>query len=163
MHKRPTPQPKRTGMADWPKVKKVRHRGLTAHARARYRCFLPDLAGLAGVRRVRPIPDLLHSSIHNRPGTKTAIMKHRGKYQNFDRSRTLDSAPTHCHPERSMNSQFFLRDHAQSRDLVFLQGTNQLPDPANADSFVRSAIIGRCIVFVLLKIFLRKTLPYPLP
>src|SRR5437588_8871019 len=39
------------------------HRGLTAHARARYRCFLPDLAGLAGVRRVRPMPDLNHSSI----------------------------------------------------------------------------------------------------
>src|SRR5665811_2115811 len=39
------------------------HRGLTAHARARYRCFLPDLAGLAGVRRVRPMPDLTHSSI----------------------------------------------------------------------------------------------------
>src|SRR5579859_4141680 len=42
---------------------KVRHRGLTAHARARYRCFLPDLAGLAGVRRVRPMPDLKYSSI----------------------------------------------------------------------------------------------------
>src|SRR5580658_1061166 len=42
---------------------KARHRGLTAHARARYRCFLPDLAGLAGVRRVRPMPDLNHSSI----------------------------------------------------------------------------------------------------
>src|SRR5438309_6658492 len=41
----------------------VRHRGLTAHVRARYRCFLPDLAGLAGVRRVRPMPDLNHSSI----------------------------------------------------------------------------------------------------
>ena len=26
----------------------------TAHARARYRCFLPDLAGLAGLRRVGP-------------------------------------------------------------------------------------------------------------
>ena len=44
----------------------VRYRGLTAHARARYRCFLPDLAGLAGVRRVRPIPDLNHSSIQDR-------------------------------------------------------------------------------------------------
>ena len=42
---------------------KVRHRELTAHARARYRCFLPDLAGLARVRRVRPMPDLNHSSI----------------------------------------------------------------------------------------------------
>ena len=27
---------------------KARHRRPTAHARARYRCFLPDLAGLAG-------------------------------------------------------------------------------------------------------------------
>jgi len=26
----------------------------TAHALARYRCFLPDLAGLAGLRRVGP-------------------------------------------------------------------------------------------------------------
>ncbi len=26
----------------------------TAHARARYRCFLPDLAGLAGMRRAGP-------------------------------------------------------------------------------------------------------------
>src|SRR5579864_1434992 len=42
---------------------KVRHRELTAHARARYRCFLPDLAGLAGVRRVRPMSDLNHFSI----------------------------------------------------------------------------------------------------
>jgi hypothetical protein len=35
----------------------VRHRRPTAHARARYRCFLPDLAGLAGVRRAGPMPD----------------------------------------------------------------------------------------------------------
>jgi hypothetical protein len=49
----------------------VRYRGLTAHARARYRCFLPDLAGLAGVRRVRPIPDLKHSSIRDRDYTVT--------------------------------------------------------------------------------------------
>src|SRR6202044_655608 len=41
---------------------KARHREPTAHARARYRCFLPDLAGLARVRRVRPMPDLNHSS-----------------------------------------------------------------------------------------------------
>jgi hypothetical protein len=68
---------------------------------------------------VRPIPDLLHSSIHNRPGTKTAIMKHRGKYQNFDRSRTLDSAPTHCHPERSMISQFFLEIMRSRGTLYF--------------------------------------------
>src|SRR5215831_18988723 len=47
----------------WGETIKVRHRALTAHARARYRCFLPDLAGLAGVRRVRPMPDLNHSSI----------------------------------------------------------------------------------------------------
>src|ERR1700679_1602376 len=41
---------------------KARHRRFTAHARARYRCFLPDLAGLARIRRVRPMPDLVHSS-----------------------------------------------------------------------------------------------------
>ena len=35
----------------------ARHRKPTAHARARYRCFLPDLAGLAGMRRVGPMPD----------------------------------------------------------------------------------------------------------
>jgi len=29
----------------------------TAQALARYRCFLPDLAGLAGLRRVGPMPD----------------------------------------------------------------------------------------------------------
>ena len=29
----------------------------TAHERARYRCFLPDLAGLAGKRRAEPMPD----------------------------------------------------------------------------------------------------------
>jgi hypothetical protein len=28
-----------------------------AHASARYRCFLPDLAGLAGIRRAGPMPD----------------------------------------------------------------------------------------------------------
>src|SRR5712664_2872256 len=37
--------------------KKVRHRTPTAHERARYRCFLPDLAGLAGKRRAEPMPD----------------------------------------------------------------------------------------------------------
>ena len=42
---------------------KVRHRLPTAHARARYRCFLPDLAGLAGVRRAGPMPDLFDFSI----------------------------------------------------------------------------------------------------
>jgi len=36
---------------------KVRHRRPTAHERARYRCFLPDLAGLAGKRRAEPMPD----------------------------------------------------------------------------------------------------------
>src|ERR1700758_5690203 len=45
---------------------KARHREPTAHVRARYRCFLPDLAGLAGVRRVGPIPDPFHSSIRHR-------------------------------------------------------------------------------------------------
>ena len=44
-------------------AKKARHRELTAHARARYRCFLPDLAGLAGIRRARPIPDPKYFSI----------------------------------------------------------------------------------------------------
>src|SRR5208337_2576273 len=39
------------------KNEKARHRRPTAHARARYRCFLPDLAGLAGVRRAGPMPD----------------------------------------------------------------------------------------------------------
>src|ERR1700680_1637264 len=42
---------------------KARHRRPTAHARARYRCFLPDLAGLAGVRRAGPMPDLFNSNI----------------------------------------------------------------------------------------------------
>src|SRR5438132_8442301 len=37
----------------------VRHRRPTAHARARYRCFLPDLAGLAGTRCAGPMPDNL--------------------------------------------------------------------------------------------------------
>src|ERR1035438_5130798 len=36
---------------------KARHRRSTAHERARYRCFLPDLAGLAGKRRAEPMPD----------------------------------------------------------------------------------------------------------
>jgi len=35
---------------------KARHRRSTAHERARYRCFLPDLAGLAGKRRAEPMP-----------------------------------------------------------------------------------------------------------
>src|SRR5256885_11802303 len=48
-------------------VKKARHQKPTAHARARYRCFLPDLAGLAGRRRAGPMPDSFDSSI-GRPG-----------------------------------------------------------------------------------------------
>jgi len=37
---------------------KARHRRPAAHERARYRCFLPDLAGLAGKRRAGPMPDI---------------------------------------------------------------------------------------------------------
>jgi len=33
-----------------------------AHALARYRCFLPDLAGLAGLRRAGPGPFILTPS-----------------------------------------------------------------------------------------------------
>jgi hypothetical protein len=43
--------------------KQARHRLPTAHARARYRCFLPDLAGLAGMRRAGPMPDLFDNNI----------------------------------------------------------------------------------------------------
>jgi len=42
---------------------KARHRRPTAHVRARYRCFLPDLAGLARVRRVGPMPDRIDINI----------------------------------------------------------------------------------------------------
>ena|GEM_PF-4682061 len=35
-----------------------------AHALARYRCFLPDLAGLAGLRRAGPGPTILTLSPH---------------------------------------------------------------------------------------------------
>jgi len=42
---------------------KARHQQPTAHARARYRCFLPDLAGLAGRRRAGLMPDADYSSI----------------------------------------------------------------------------------------------------
>src|SRR5580765_4242958 len=41
------------------RYKKARHRRPPAHERARYRCFLPDLAGLAGKRRAGPMPDTL--------------------------------------------------------------------------------------------------------
>ncbi len=34
-----------------------------AHVRARYRCFLPDLAGLAGICRAGPMPDTINSNI----------------------------------------------------------------------------------------------------
>ena len=42
--------------------KKAGHRKLTAHKTARYRCFLPDLAGLAGFHRVRPMSDQLDTT-----------------------------------------------------------------------------------------------------
>src|SRR5258708_2729657 len=38
-------------------TRKARHRRTTAHERAHNRCFLPDLAGLAGKRRAEPMPD----------------------------------------------------------------------------------------------------------
>jgi len=38
-----------------------------AHTRARYRCFLPDLAGLAGMRCVGPMPDIPNFIIRSRP------------------------------------------------------------------------------------------------
>jgi len=56
-------------------IKKARHRELTAHARARYRCFLPDLAGLAGIRRARPIPDPKYFSIRAREGTGPLVLR----------------------------------------------------------------------------------------
>jgi len=56
-------------------IKKARHRELTAHARARYRCFLPDLAGLAGIRRARPIPDPNYFSIRRRKGPGPFVLR----------------------------------------------------------------------------------------
>src|ERR1700694_1723831 len=55
-----------------PRKQKVRHRRSTAHERARYRCFLPDLAGLAGKRRAEPMPDSIsyQEFAENRNGPK---------------------------------------------------------------------------------------------
>src|ERR1700675_1994759 len=62
----PPPGHPKTGRARRPSLhrrlaqranKKARHRRSTAHERARYRCFLPDLAGLAGKRRAEAMPD----------------------------------------------------------------------------------------------------------
>ena len=50
-------QPMRRLRSHAGKKSKARHRSSTAHERARYRCFLPDLAGLAGKRRAEPMPD----------------------------------------------------------------------------------------------------------
>src|SRR6266853_989477 len=52
--------------------RKVRHRRSTAHERARYRCFLPDLAGLAGKRRAEPMPDSIsyQEFVENRNGRR---------------------------------------------------------------------------------------------
>ena len=44
-------------------IQKAGHRLPAAHALARYRCFLPDLAGLAGLRRAGPMPDRGNSII----------------------------------------------------------------------------------------------------
>ena len=57
VHKGPTGLVSVGSVARNVRANKVRHRRPTAHARARYRCFLPDLAGLARVRRAGPMPD----------------------------------------------------------------------------------------------------------
>ena len=47
----------------------------TAHALARYRCFLPDLAGLAGLRRAGPMPDkrIVPDGFRHPPATLVTI------------------------------------------------------------------------------------------
>jgi len=57
---------------------KVRHRRTTAHERARYRCFLPDLAGLAGKRRAEPMPDspYYQEIAENRNGLRFPVVAH---------------------------------------------------------------------------------------
>src|SRR5580704_18723784 len=57
--------------------KKARHRRPTAHARARYRCFLPDLAGLARMRRAGPIPDQFDFSIARDQASGTIVIRIR--------------------------------------------------------------------------------------
>jgi len=45
-----------------------------AHALARYRCFLPDLAGLAGLRRAGPGTVILASSADALENRQTALV-----------------------------------------------------------------------------------------
>jgi len=58
--------------AVWSVATKIKTGRPAAHALARYRCFLPDLAGLAGLRRAGPGPFILTSGLtvtlgHQRP------------------------------------------------------------------------------------------------
>ena len=92
---------------------------------------------------MRPIPDLVHSSIHNRPETKPAIMKNRGKHQNFGPQQNFYQCSTLI-PSGAYSLSFFERSCAVEGPSVFAgyQSTARPP----ADFFVRSAIIGRYIV-----------------
>ena len=67
----------RTSFQDEPMTRqeKARHRASAAHERARYRCFLPDLAGLAGKRRAEPMPDASIVSNENLPGASDLMAK----------------------------------------------------------------------------------------
>src|SRR5271168_4822757 len=66
---------------------KVRHRRSTAHERARYRCFLPDLAGLAGKRRAEPMPDSTYYQ---------EITENRNARRNFRLSSSQAMAESEC-------------------------------------------------------------------
>jgi hypothetical protein len=60
---------------DWGN-QKARHREPAAHARTRYRCFLPDLAGLAGKRRAGPMPDrVILTGVGRKIGSQLAFRK----------------------------------------------------------------------------------------
>jgi hypothetical protein len=89
----------------------VRHRRPTAHARARYRCFLPDLAGLAGRRRAGPMPDksILASGFRWCRSSRRVVRKSR---------HIVLALSNRCHPERRKPIRFANR-FPESKDQVF--------------------------------------------
>jgi len=92
-------------------LKQARHRRPAAHARARYRCFLPDLAGLAGKRRAGPMPDESILALGFRSDsspTRTSAPKAPGAGTSLQTTRLASGLLVRCkshHHQESNNDQ----------------------------------------------------------
>ena len=133
---------------------KAGHRKLTAHETARYRCFLPDLAGLAGFRRVRPMSDQFRyyhvtfspSFAPRKTPSPPPLQARRSSILETSCQRPLH--PARSRPARPRRSSAFSRPRC-----FYSSSPDSQPWPPPASS------ISSASCFVLAALFLRAYLP----